>query len=41
MKGHASSGRLVDRLGVIAAAIIVVAFVITFLLAELVWMLNP
>jgi hypothetical protein len=41
MSEHAPSERWLDRIGVIAAAVIVGAFIITVLVAELAWMLRP
>jgi hypothetical protein len=41
MSQHALSERWLGRLGAIAAALIVGAFIITVLVAELAWMLKP
>jgi hypothetical protein len=38
---HAPSERWLDRLGVIAAIVIVGAFLITVFAAELAWLLKP
>jgi hypothetical protein len=41
MSEHAPSERWAAGLGAIAAAVIVGAFIITVLVAELAWMLKP
>jgi len=41
MSEHEPSERWLGRIGVIAAAVIVGAFIITVLVAELAWMLKP
>jgi hypothetical protein len=41
MSEHAPSERWLGRLGAVAAAVIVGAFIITVLIAELAWMLMP
>jgi hypothetical protein len=41
MSKHAPSQQWLGRLGAIAAAVIVGAFFITVLVAELAWMLKP
>jgi hypothetical protein len=40
MSEHAPSERWLGRIGAIAAVVIVGAFIITVLFAELTWMLN-
>jgi hypothetical protein len=40
MREHAPTERWLGRLGAMAAVVIVGAFIITVLLAELAWMLN-
>jgi hypothetical protein len=41
MSEHAPSERWLGRLGAIAAALIIGAFIITVFVAELAWMLKP